>query len=205
MKGKFITFEGPEGSGKSTQSKLLYRYLKDRGYRLVYLREPGGTKVSEKLRKLLLDSHNHAITPLTEMFLYMAARAQVVNEVIRPALKIGKLVICDRFLDSTIAYQGYGLGVDIKLIKYLGDVVTGGIKPDLTIFLDLAPEVGLKRCSRVKDRIEKRRLSYHQRVRRGYLKLAALEPRRIKLIKVNANKFAIQEKIRKLVNKILGI
>lgn len=205
MKGKFITFEGPEGSGKSTQSKLLYRYLEDRGYRVVYLREPGGTKVSEKLRKLLLDSHNHTITPLTEMLLYMAARAQVVNQVIRPALKKGKIVICDRFQDSTIAYQGYGLGVDIKLIKYLGNLVTGGIKPDLTIFLDLAIEEGLKRLSRVKDRIEKRALSYHRRVRRGYLKLAALEPKRIKIIKTDDDKFATQDKIRKWVNKILGI
>lgn len=205
MKGKFITFEGPEGSGKSTQSKLLYRYLKDKGYSVVWLREPGGTEVSEKIRKILLDSSNHSITPLAEMLLYMASRAQVVEEVIKPALLKGQIVISDRFLDSTFAYQGFGLGLDIKAIKYIGDLVTGGLKPALTVFLDLTPEKGLKRCSRVKDRIERRTLSYHRQVRRGYLKLAALEPGRIKIIKVDDHKFATQAKIRELVDKILKV
>lgn len=204
MKGKFITFEGSEGCGKSTQSRLLYEYLKRKGYDVVYLREPGGTKISEKIRELLLDPKNE-ISPICETLLYMAARAQVVKEIIMPALKMDRIVICDRFLDSTIAYQGYGLGMNIKFIKYLGDFVTGGIKPDLTIFLDLPTKKGLEVCGRVKDRIEKRSLIYHFRVRKGYLKLATLEPRRIKVVKVDKDKTATQKRIRELVDKFLEV
>jgi len=203
MRGKFITFEGSEGCGKSTQSKLLYQYLKRKGFKVIYLREPGGTKVSEKIRKILLDSKNDSITPMTEMFLYMAARAQLVNEIIAPALKKGKIVICDRFLDSTIAYQGYGLGIDIKLIKSVGEFATSGIKPDLTIFLDLSLRKGLKHRQQLKDRIEKRSLVYHSRVLKGYLKLAHLESERIKIVKVHKDKNKTQKKIRELVNRFL--
>jgi len=199
MKGKFITFEGSEGSGKSTQSKLLSQYLKRKGFRVVYLREPGCTRVSEKIRKILLDHRNDSITPVTETLLYMAARAQVVNEIIAPALKEGKVVICDRFLDSTIAYQGYGLGIDIKLIKRVGGFATSGIKPDLTLFMDLGVKKGLKHREFSKDRIERRPLLYHARVRRGYLQLAHSEPGRIKIVKVKRDKDETQDKIRKLV------
>jgi len=203
MKGKFITFEGSEGSGKSTQSKLLYRYLKRRGFKVVYLREPGGTKVSEKIRKILLDHKNDSMTPTAEMLLYMAARAQVVNEIIKPALKKGKIIICDRFMDSTIAYQGYGLGIDIKLIKCIGEFATSGIKPDLTIFMELPLKDGLKHRRHTKDRIEKRTLAYHTRVLKGYLKLARSEPKRIKIVKVLEDKNNTQSEIRKLVDKFL--
>lgn len=203
MKGKFITFEGSEGCGKSTQSKLLYQHLQRKGFPVVYLREPGGTKVSEKLRKILLDHKNDAITATAEMLLYMAARAQLVNEIILPALKKGKTVICDRFLDSTIAYQGYGLGIDIKLIKCVGEIVTSGIKPGLTIFLDLPIRKGLRHRRQSKDRIEKRALTYHSRVLEGYLKLAHLEPKRIKIIKVHRDKLKTQSEIRKLADKFL--
>lgn len=203
MKGKFITFEGSEGCGKSTQSKLLYQYLKQKRYRAIFLREPGGTKISERIRKILLDPHNH-ITPICEMLLYMAARAQIINDIIKPALLKGEVVICDRFLDSTIVYQGFGLGMEINFIKSVGKFVTAGIKPDLTILLDLPTEKGLSRCGRVKDRIERRSLGYHQRVRRGYLKLAASEPKRIKIIKVEQGKSLTQEKIRKLVDNQLS-
>lgn len=203
MKGKFITFEGSEGSGKSTQSKLLYRYLQRKGFPVVYLREPGGTKVSEKIRKILLDSKNDSITPISEMLLYMAARAQLVNEIILPALKKGKIIICDRFLDSTIAYQGYGLGIDIKFIKSVGEIATSGINPNLTIFLDLPLRKGLEHRQQSKDRIEKRSLAYHSRVLEGYLKLAHLEPKRIKMVKVHNDKFKTQSEIRKLVDKFL--
>ncbi len=202
-KGKFITFEGSEGSGKSTQSKLLYRYLKRRGFKVVYLREPGGNKISEKIRKILLDSRNDSITPVTETLLYMAARAQVVSEIIKPALKKGKIIICDRFLDSTIAYQGYGLGIDIKLIKCIGEFATSGVKPDLTIFMELPLKDGLKPRRHTKDRIEKRTLAYHTRVLKGYLKLARLEPKRIKIVKVRKDKNNTQSEIRKLVDKLL--
>jgi len=203
MKGQFITFEGSEGCGKSTQSKLLYQYLKRKGFQVVYLREPGGTKVSEKLRKILLDSQNDSITPISEMLLYMAARAQLVNEIILPALKKGKIIICDRFLDSTIAYQGYGLGIGIKLIKCVGEFATSGIKPGLTIFLDLPIRKGLKHRQQSKDRIEKRSLAYHSRVLEGYLKLADLEPKRIKIVKVHKDKIKTRSEIRKLVDKFL--
>lgn len=203
MRGKFITFEGSEGCGKSTQSKLLYQYLKRKGLKVVYLREPGGTLIGEKIRKILLDSKNDSISPMAEMLLYMAARAQVVSEIIKPALKKRKIVICDRFLDSTLAYQGYGLGININLIKSLGNSVTQGIKPDLTILLDLPVKKGLKYRHLKKDRIEKRSLAYHIRVRNGYLKLAHSEPKRIKVVKVRDDKFATQEKIRKLVLDLL--
>jgi len=203
MKGKFITFEGSEGSGKSTQSKLLYHYLKKKGYSVIYLREPGGTKISEKIRSILLDPANKSMLPACEMLLYMAARAQVVNEIIKPALAKNKIVICDRFLDSTIAYQGYGLGIDINFIKIVGGFVADGIKPDLTIFLDLPVKRGLQVCGQVKDRIEQRSLEYFSRVRAGYLKLAAFESRRIKIIKVESTKNQTHEKIRQLAAKFL--
>ena len=205
MRGKFITFEGSEGSGKSTQSKLLYQYLKRKGFKVICLREPGGTKISEKIRKILLDSRNDSITPITEMLLYMTARSQLVSKIIKPALKKGKIVICDRFLDSTIAYQGYGLGVDIKLIKYVGKFVTSGIKPDLTIFLDLPLKKGLKHRQFSKDRIERRSLAYHSRVRQGYLMIIHSEPQRIKMVKVERDKNKTQSEIKKLVDKFLGI
>jgi len=200
MKGKFITFEGSEGCGKSTQSGLLYGYLKKKGYPAVYLREPGGTRISEKIRKILLDPGNH-ITAECETLLYMAARSGLVTGVIKPALSKGKIVICDRFLDSTLAYQGSGLGVDVALIKRLGNFVTGGIKPDLTIFLDLPVKRGLRHRKLQKDRIEKRSIAYHLRVRRGYLKLAILEPKRIKIIKVDKYKQKTQLKIRELIDR----
>jgi len=201
MRGKFITFEGSEGCGKSTQSKLLYRYLKANGYDVVYLREPGGTKISEKIRKILLDARNTGMDVQCEMLLYMASRAQIVTEIIRPSLKQGKIVICDRFLDSTLAYQGYGLGMDKTLIRSIGYFATGGLKPDLTIFLDLPVEKGLNVRSRAKDRIEQRSVDYHKRVRRGYLMLAKIEPKRIKIVKVAKEKAATQENIRSIIKK----
>ena len=198
MKGKFITFEGSEGCGKSTQSRLLAKYLREKGYPVVYLREPGGTKISERIRKILLDPKNH-ISLATEMLLYMAARAEAVNKIINPAITQGKIVICDRFLDSTIAYQGYGLGINIGFIKKIGNFVTGGIKPDLTILLDLPVKKGLRYRKLKKDRIEKRSLAYHIRVRNGYLKLAASTPKRIKVVKVDKDKSVTQGKIRNIV------
>jgi dTMP kinase len=195
MKGKFITFEGSEGCGKSTQSKLLYAYLKRKGCKVLYLREPGGTAISEKIRKILLDPKNH-MSGQCEMLLYMAARAQLVNEVIKPALKDGKIVICDRFLDSTLAYQGYGLGVDLGLIRDIGSFACAKLKPDLTIFLDLPVKDGLKHRHLKKDRIEQRTLAYHARVRNGYLTLAKREPKRIKVVKVEESKSQTQAKIR---------
>lgn len=202
-KGIFITFEGPEGSGKSTQSRLLYQYLKDKGLPVLYLREPGATSVGEKIRKILLNPKNKSISPVSEMLLYMAARSQLVDEVIKPALKKRKIVVCDRFLDSTLAYQGYGLGIDINIIKYIGKFATLNIQPCLTIFLDLPVKVGLGKCGRVKDRIERRNLNYHRRVRAGYLALARKFHKRIKVIRVHNHLNKTQEKIRNLVGNVI--
>jgi dTMP kinase len=200
MKGKFITFEGSEGCGKSTQSRLLYEYLKKKLCKVVYLREPGGTRISERIREILLDPENH-MEPETEMLLYMASRAQAVKEIIKRAILKGKIVVCDRFLDSTIAYQGYGLGIGISDIKCIGDFATIGIRPDITILLDLPVHQGLKYRKFSKDRIERRSYLYHLRVRRGYLKLAAQEPKRIKIVKVAEDKNLTQQKIRDLIEK----
>lgn len=201
MKSKFITFEGSEGCGKSTQSEMLYCYLKSKGLKVVYLREPGGVKLSEKIREILLDPESK-ISPEAETLLYMAARAQVVRDIIQPALKAGKIVICDRFLDSTIAYQGFGLGIDIKLIKSIGNFATQGISPDLTIFLDLPVKSGLKHRHNCKDRIEQRSVSYHEKVRNGYLALAKKESRRIKIVKVQEDKFKTQDRVREIANAL---
>ncbi|MCX5700063.1 MAG: dTMP kinase [Candidatus Omnitrophica bacterium] len=200
-KGKFITFEGSEGCGKSTQSRLLYEYLKDKNKDAIYLREPGATKISEKIRDILLDAKNQAIVPQTEMLLYMAARAQIVGEIIEPALEEGTIVICDRFLDSTLAYQGYGVGIDIPLIREVGKFVTRRLSPDLTIFLDLPVKKGLKHREDIQDRIEMRSLEYHERVRKGYLALARQEPNRIKIVKVEEDKHVTQSNIRELIEK----
>jgi dTMP kinase len=203
MKGKFITFEGTEGCGKSTQSSMLYRYLKNKGLPAVYLREPGGVRVSEKIREILLDPGNN-ISPVCEMLLYMAARAEVVNAVIKPALSKGKIIVCDRFLDSTIVYQGFGLGVNLAAIKSAAKIATLGIRPDLTILLDQPVKRGLRHRKGQMDRIEKRNFSYHQRVRNGYLKLARGEPARIKTVKLEDDKFMTQSKIRALIGKFLN-
>jgi len=202
MKGKFITFEGSEGCGKSTQSRMRLDHLKRKGFKAVYLREPGGVKISERIRELLLNPESK-ISPQAETLLYMAARAQVVEDLISPALSKGKIVVCDRFLDSTIAYQGYGLGMDIRLIMAVGKFATLGISPDLTVFLDLPVKKGLKHRLLTKDRIEQRSLVYHQRVRNGYLALARKEPKRIKIVKVENDKAVTQFNIRALVDKLL--
>ena len=206
FRGTFITFEGSEGSGKSTQIALLEKYLHKRGFSVLFLREPGGVKVSEQIRKILLDPQNRMMGKECETLLYMAARAQLVSEQIEPALRAGKIILCDRFLDSTVVYQGYGCGVDIAWIKKLGEFATKGIVPDLTISFDIAVKRGLARIkNRPKDRIEQRQLSYHDRVRRGYLNLARKEPSRIKLISANQSKEEIQILVQKHVNQLLHL
>ncbi len=203
MSGLFITFEGPEGSGKSTQSAALYNYLRKKRLAVVRIREPGGTAIAEEIRRILLAPGNKGMGALTEILLYMAARRELVRSIIKPALRKDKIVICDRFLDSTRAYQGYGLGVDLRFIEYVGGFATETIVPDLTILLDLATTTGLKRAGAVKDRIERRSLASHHRVRTGYLKLAKRFAQRIKIIKVDKDRSKTQNKIRKLVDKFL--
>ncbi len=202
-KGKFITFEGSEGSGKSTQARLAHRYLKSRGRKVLLIREPGGVKISEQIRRILLDVKSRGMSDVCETLLYMAARAQLVQEVIEPALKQGFIVLCDRFLDSTVVYQGYGNGVDLEFIRTVGRAVTKGIKPDFTLIFDLDTRQGLSRKKTAKDRIESRSIGYHNRVRRGYQALARQEPKRVKLIKVNDGKAAIQRIVRRFLNKFV--
>jgi dTMP kinase len=203
LKGIFITFEGPEGSGKSTHIKLLGGYLRKKGYSVVLLREPGNTKIGEKIRKILLDPKNKKMCAYSEMLLYMAARSQLIKENILPSLKKGKVVICDRFLDSTRAYQGYALGINLSLINKLGKFVSRDIVPDLTVFLDIETKKGLSRSGRIRDRIEKRPLPFHEKVKRGYLKLVRAEPKRIKIVKVNKDKTITQARIINCIERCL--
>ena len=206
-KGYFITFEGSEGSGKSTQAELLYKYLTKikHNRRVLLLREPGGVKISESVRKIILDNKNIAMSDECETLLYMAARAQLVAEQIGPALESGAIVLCDRFLDSTIAYQGFGNGVNIELIRKVGEFATRGIIPHLTFLFDIYIKEGLRRRGNSLDRIEKRSLKYHNQVRQGYLELAKQEPKRIKVIKANGSKEEIQEVVREYVRKLLKL
>lgn len=196
--GLFITFEGPEGSGKSTHSRLLCNFLRKKGYSVLHTREPGGTIVSEKIRKILLDPGNKDIDVVSEMLLYMAARVQIVKKKILPALNKGKIVICDRFLDATIVYQGYAGGIDTALIRKLGNIATGKVLPRLTFLLDIDAKKGLMRAGRVKDRMEKKSLGFHKKVRKGYLTLAKKEPARIKVVSAVGDINETQEKIRKI-------
>jgi dTMP kinase len=205
MSGKFITFEGSEGSGKSTQAALVLEYLKSRRMPVMLLREPGGVKISENIRKLLLDVKNTGMGDECETLLYMAARAQMVKEVVGPQLKSSKIILCDRFLDSTLAYQGYGNGIDIKTIEQLGLFATKGLVPDLTVLFDIQPEKGLGRTGRKKDRIESRSLEYHKRVRNGYLDLSKKYPARIKVIKVDAGVEEIFKRVKSHIDILLGL
>lgn len=207
-RGIFISIEGGEGAGKTTQTKLLKKYLINKGYSVLITQEPGGTRMGRFIRKILLNPDNNEIDKWTELFLYFADRAQHIQETIIPALNKGKAVICDRFMDATVAYQGFGRGISIRLIDVLNRIVTKGIKPDLTICLDLGPGEGLSRA-RLKyirkkgDRLEEEGLSFHRRVRKGYLTLAKREPERVKVIKVVPSPDKTFSLIRKFVEKIL--
>jgi len=189
-KGLFITFEGSEGCGKSTQVELLTRRLRSLGHRVRTLREPGGTPIGEEIRHTLKHSHqNHAMTAEAELLLMNASRAQLVREVIRPALAAGEMVLCDRFYDSTMAYQGYGRELDLEKVKSVIDFAVGGTKPDLTLFLHVPAEVSAERLrSRqstlgfVRDRIEEADRKFFERVAHGYGVVAAAEPQRVKFV-----------------------
>ena len=207
-KGLFITFEGNEGSGKSTQILLLYRELKRRHLPVILTREPGGTRTGDEIRRVLLDGRNHAMTPLCETFLYMASRAQLTAEVILPALKKGQIVLCDRWLDATVAYQGHAGGQDMRWIRDIGRKATQGVSPNLTLFLDLPVAVGLKRRKKARhlDRIERKALAYHEKVRKGYLRIAAAEPRRFKRLPVRESDSVqtVYEKVKRMALRALG-
>lgn len=178
----FITFEGPEGSGKTTQVQRLAGWLSDQGYHVITTREPGGTRIGDKIRGILLDPAHTEMVPAAEILLFSAARAQIVREVIQPHLAGGGIVVCDRFADSTLAYQGYGHGLDLGVLKVITDFATEGLKPELTFLLDIPVEAGLKRKEKGDanewNRIEAQSRAFHERVREGYLELAAAEPAR---------------------------
>ncbi|HUU65177.1 MAG TPA: dTMP kinase [Dehalococcoidales bacterium] len=174
--GLFITFEGGEGCGKSTQSRLLRKKLEQQNIPVVLTHEPGGTALGNELRKTLKRKRDSSISPQAELFLLAASRAQLVAELIRPALEEGKVVICDRFTHSTMVYQGYGRGLDFTAITMVNNMATRYLNPDLIILLDISPEQGLARKQSLKDRFELEDLSFHHRVREGYLKMAAAEP-----------------------------
>lgn len=177
----FITFEGPEGSGKSTQIRLLAEYLRGRNFSVEVMREPGGTAIGDQIRHVLHDTANTAMSPTAEVLLYSASRAQLVAERIRPALAAGRVVLCDRYADSTMAYQGYGRGLDLGMLAALTEIATGGLMPDLTLLLDLDVSDGLSR-RRVRgeemNRLDLEAVAFHERVREGYSRLASADPGR---------------------------
>ena len=177
MRGLFIAFEGPEGAGKSTQLRLFAERLRASGLEPLVTKEPGGTPVGERIREVVLDPVLE-VTPLSEFLLYSASRAQLVKDVIGPALDAGKFVLCDRFTGASVAYQGYGRGLPLELVDAVTQWVTAGLKPDLTLLFDLHPEVGLARVARrgQRDRLEQADLAFHGRVRRGFLKQAEADP-----------------------------
>ncbi len=200
MQGLFISLEGVDGSGKTSLRDWLVEKMPE--IEVVSVREPGGTAISERIRAMLLDVRNQGMTSSTEAFLYAAARSQLVEEIIKPVLSTGKVVIADRYIDSTVAYQGYGRGLDVDFLNTLNELCTGGLKPDLTLLLDLDPLEGQRRRgAAVPDRLEKEGLEFQDRVRHGYLELARLEPQRIKVIDASKNLNQVGEEALQLINQ----
>ncbi len=202
-KGFFITFEGGEGAGKSTQIQHACTYLKKLGKKAVLLREPGSTSIGEKIRQVLLDSQNQKMCVETELFLYLAARAQLVREMILPELAKGSVVVCDRFEDSTLAYQGHGGGISLDLLKKVSVLARGTLTPNLTFFLDLNPKEGLKRAGR-RDRMEQKSIQFHEKLHQGYLLLARQNLKRIIVLDATESISEIQKKIEKELSHALA-
>jgi dTMP kinase len=205
----FITLEGIEGSGKTTQIRHVATYLKNKGHDCVITREPGGTRIGEKIRAILLDSNSKGLDPSAELLLYTADRIQHVNEIIRPALSEGKTVLCDRYFDATLAYQGIARGIDMDLIHMLHRKIVGNLRPDITILLDLPAEGGLKRAwdqinkgtrTNSETRFEEEKIAFHENVRDGYLTLARMEPDRFRIIDASRNEKIVQEDVLKALS-----
>jgi len=205
----FITFEGPEGSGKTTQIQLLAAWLREKGQTVLATREPGGTVIGDRVRAILLDSDHREMQPQTEILLFSAARAQIVGQIIRPHLARGGVVLCDRFADSTLAYQGYGRQLDLATLRLITAFATGGLQPDLTFCLDLPVDVGLQRkaagAGEEWNRMEQETLAFHGRVRRGYLTLAQAEPARWRVLDATQPVQALQAAMRAEVAARLGL
>ncbi|MFN8472083.1 MAG: dTMP kinase [Anaerolineae bacterium] len=200
-RGMFITFEGAEGSGKSTQARLLALALQNDGLPVLFTREPGGTPIADQIRHVILTPENTAMVPEAEVLLYSASRAQHVAERIRPALVRGQIVVCDRFADSTMAYQGYGLGLDLAMLRVVTKFATGGLTPDLTIYLDCPVDVGLARKREAArqggewNRLDRKPIEYHERVRQGYLELARTESHRWQVIDATGPVESVQDAV----------
>ena len=206
--GVFITVEGMEGSGKTTHCEKICAYLERKGFEVVHVHEPGGTRIGEQVRDILLSPGNEEMIDRAELFLFMASRAQLVEEVIRPAVKAGKIVVCDRYIDSTVAYQGYGRGVDETLIRSLNKFTIGNVEPDLTIILDLDTPIGLRRAKKrlsggKPDRIEKRKLGFHQRVRQGYQAIARTEHVRVRVVDADRDVRKTERAIKRHIDNFL--
>lgn len=197
-KGLFISVEGPDGSGKSTQIDLLKKYIEDHGRTVVFTREPGGTPIGEKIRTIILDPENAEMDPLTEAMLYAASRSQHVREVIRPALQRGDVVICDRFVDSSIAYQGFGRELG-QVVAIINSFAISECVPDVTLLFKLDPTVGISRIKRAQDRLEKEDLEFHKRVYEGYLEVEKANPERV--IGIDAGR-EIEEIHKEIIDKI---
>ncbi|MCC7353946.1 MAG: dTMP kinase [Anaerolineae bacterium] len=203
----FITFEGPDGSGKTTHLKLLADWLRDQGYDVLETREPGGTAIGERVRAIVLDRASQEMEATTEILLFSAARAQHVGQIIRPHLSRGGVVLCDRYADSTLAYQGYGRGLDLPTLRVINAFATSGLRPALIVYLDVPAAEGLERRQRAKggewNRLDAETLAFHQRVRSGYLSLASEEPHRWAIINAARPTEVVQQEIRERVKKVL--
>jgi dTMP kinase len=208
----FITLEGIEGSGKTTQVRHIVEFLQSKGHACVATREPGGTRIGKQIRALLLDPESSDIDPMTELLLYTADRAQHVKQFVLPLLSAGKVVLCDRYYDATVVYQGYARGLDIGLIRNLHKLILKDLKPDITILLDLPPEVGLARAWKqinngtrtdIESRFEKETLAFHEKVRSGYLELARLEPERFRVVDASKSESQVQKEILGILSSFL--
>ncbi len=211
MRGPFITIEGPEGSGKTTQARLLYDYLRP-SFDVLYTREPGGTAIGEHIRRLLLDEQFQEMAPQTEMLLFAASRAQFVAEVVEPELRAGRLVLSERYVDASLAYQGYGRGLDIDVVRRVNAVATQGVLPDLTLLLDIDPVVGVERARAAGDkegrpgrgdRLEQEELAFFFRVREGFLSIAKESGNRVRVLDGNRSQQAVHDEIVLVVEEFL--
>jgi dTMP kinase len=210
---RFVTFEGIDGTGKTTQLKALERHLQACGRSCVITREPGGTSLGNLIRQVLLEVGKHPIASPTELFLYLADRAQHVQDVILPALNAGNVVLCDRYTDSTLAYQGYGRGIDLKLLRRLNEFAGGGVRPDLTFLLDCPVALGLSRTAQRQrtiatgenreDRFEREKLDFHERVRAGFLDIARAEAWRFRIINAARSAEEVAQEIRQIIDREL--